>query len=65
MRIDRVKLIAEMAQQDILVKDLAKKSGVSRVTISSIRCGKSCNENTINHIALALGVDPADLIEEE
>lgn len=65
MRIDRVKLIAEMAQQDILVKDLAKKSGVSRVTISSMRSGKSCNENTINHIALALGVDPADLIKEE
>ena len=42
MRIDRVKLISEMARQEISVKDLAEKSGVSRVTVTSMRSGKSC-----------------------
>ena len=65
MRIDRVKLIAEMARQDIKVKDLARKAHVSRSTITAVRTGKACSENTINHIALGLGVDPADLIKED
>ncbi len=36
MRINRVKLIIEMAKQDILVKALAEKVGVSRVTVTAI-----------------------------
>ena len=56
MRIDRVKLIAEMARQKIKVQELAEKAGVSRVTITGMRCGKSCTMNTAKHIARALGV---------
>lgn len=33
MRVDRVKLIAEMARQNIHIKELAEKALVSRVTI--------------------------------
>lgn len=64
MRIDRVKLISEMARQRIGTKDLADKSGVSRATISSIRNGKSCLDVVGKAIANALGVDVKDLIEE-
>lgn len=65
MRINRVKLIAEMAKQDILVKDLAEKAGVSRVTVTAMRGGKSCTKNSINHVARALGIDPAELAKED
>lgn len=64
MRIDRVKLITEMARQNVKVKDLATKAGVSRMTITAIRGGKSCNQNTALHVARALGVDVAEIMEE-
>ena len=63
MRIDRVKLIAEMARQDINVQALAEKAGVSRMTITALRGGKSCTPNTIRHVARALGVSVEDLKE--
>ena len=65
MRIDRIKLIAEMARQDLTVKALAEKSSVSRITISSIRRGKSCSKLVGNAIASALNVDIADILENE
>lgn len=64
MRIDRVKLIAEMARQNMQVNTLAEKAGVSRVTVTAMRGGKSCNKNSVLHIARALGVDVAELTEE-
>lgn len=65
MRIDRVKLIAEMARQNVTSKELAEKAFVSRVTVSAMRCGKSVNENRARHVARALGVDVADLLERK
>lgn len=65
MRIDRVKLIAEMARQNVTSKELAEKAFVSRVTVSAMRCGKSVNENSARHVARALGVDVADLLERK
>ena len=56
MRIDRVKLIAEMARQEIKSQELAEKAGISRMTVSAMRCGKSCTENSAKHVARALGV---------
>lgn len=61
MRIDRVKLIAEMARKEISIDDLAARSGVSRSSITSLRGGKSCRESTIARIAEALNVRPEDL----
>lgn len=64
MRIDRVKLIAEMARQEIRVQELAEKAGVSRVTITGMRGGKSCTENSVKHVARALGVPVESLLED-
>lgn len=64
MRIDRVKLIAEMARQEIRVKELAEKAGISRMTVSAMRCGKSCAENSVKHVARALGVPVESLLED-
>ena len=63
MRIDRIKLIAEIARKDMTVKALAEKAIVSRMTVSAMRCGKSVNENTARRVAQALGVDVEDLLE--
>lgn len=43
---------------------LAEKSGVSRVTISGVRCGKSCSKDTAEKIAKALNVPVENLIED-
>mgnify|MGYP005758912127 CR=1 FL=1 len=51
MRIDRIKLISEMAIQEIKVGELSEKAGVSRVTISAMRSGKSCTKNSAIHVA--------------
>lgn len=64
MRIDRVKLIAEMARQEIKVYELAEKAGVSRPTIIAVRSGKVCTANTAKHIARALGIPVESLLED-
>ena len=63
MRIDRIKLIAEMARKDLTVKALAEKALVSRMTVSAMRCGKSVNENSARRVAQALDVEIEDLLE--
>ena len=64
MRIDRIKLITEMARQDVTSIQLAERAGVSRVTVSALRCGKTCTAETASKIARALGVDVTEIIEE-
>lgn len=64
VRIDRVKLIAEMARQDIRIQELAEKATVSRATITALRGGKSCNANSVRRVASALGVPMESLMEE-
>ena len=63
MRIDRVKLIAEMARQDMRVQDLSEKATVSRATVTALRGGKSCNANSVRRIAAALGIPIESLLE--
>lgn len=57
MRIDRVKFAAALARADLNVKQLAECSGVSRVTISSVKTGKSCSKDTAYKLAKVLGYD--------
>lgn len=64
MRIDRVKLIAEMARQDVRIQELSEKAAVSRATITALRGGKSCNETSIRRVAAALGVPVESLLED-
>lgn len=62
MRIDRVKLIAEMARRDISCNRLVELAGVSRPTLTSVRSGKSCSMETAEKLAAVLG---RDIIEKE
>jgi putative transcriptional regulator len=64
MRLDRVKLITELARRDMTVNCLAQAAGVTRVTISGIKCGKSCADSTAYKIAQALNV-PIDFLIEK
>ena len=57
MRIDRVKFAAALARADLTVKQVAELSGVSRVTVSSIKTGKSCSQATADKLARVLGRD--------
>lgn len=56
MRVDRVKLITEMARQSVSVITLAKKSRVSKSTITAMRGGKSVRDDTAKRVADALGI---------
>lgn len=63
MKIDSVKLAAELTKQRMTQKQLAEKAGVSRVTVSAIKCGKTCTDLIGNAIAKALGVPVEELLE--
>ena len=63
MRINRVKLVAELTRQDMTQKRLAELAGGSRATVNSIKCGKSCTDEIGNRIAAALGVDVTEILE--
>ena len=63
MKLDRIKLITEMARKRMTVVEMAKITGISRVTITNVRSGKSCSAAEGNAIAKAKNKDPADLIE--
>lgn len=62
MRIDRVAFAAALARADLNMKRLAEKSGVSRVTITAVKSGKSCSKNTADRLAAVLG---EEIIEKE
>ena len=62
MRINRVKMVALMAAHDMTIGKLAERSGISRITISQIKSGKSCAHSTAVAIAAALNV-PLEEIE--
>lgn len=55
MRIDRVKLAAEMARADLNVKRLSELSGLSRATVTGVKSGKSCSKDTADKLASVLG----------
>lgn len=65
MRIDRVKLVAELTRQDLTQKQLAEMAGISRTTINYIKSGKSCSEEVGNSIAKALGVPVSNIKEDD
>lgn len=65
MKIDRVKLIAIMAERNMTCTKLSKQTGIALSTISSIRSGKSCLYETATKIAKALGVDVSEIIRED
>lgn len=62
MRIDRVAFAAALARADLNVKQLTELSGLSRGTITSVKTGKSCSQETAEKLAAVLG---RDIIEEK
>ncbi len=64
MRIDRIKLVTELARRDMTQAKLAELSGVSRATINYIKGGKRCSDEVGKKIADALGVDVTEIIEQ-
>lgn len=63
MRIDRIKLITEMAKQEITINAVAEKAGLTRATVSAVKGGKSCKVETAEKLAAGLGVPLATLLE--
>lgn len=65
LRIDRIKFAVELTRADITILELSKRSGVSRMTISAVRGGKSCKRETAEKIAAGLGVSLDRLLRKE
>lgn len=63
LRINRIKLLTEMARQDMTQRRLVELSGVSRATISGIQNGRSCSSRSAVKIADALKVPLETLLE--
>ncbi len=63
--INRVSLIALMAEKKISVKRMAELSGVNYSTVSCIRSGKACSRETALKLAAGLGVPVDELLEKE
>ena len=61
--VDRVKIIAQMARLDITGEELAQKAGVGRSAVIKMRQGRAVWRTTAQHVARALGVDVAELLE--
>lgn len=64
MRIDRIKLITEMARANMKIYELAERSGLSRNTVITVKGGKSCSSDTAKKLAAGLGVPLADILEK-
>lgn len=56
-RIDRVEFAAALARADLSVNRLAELSGLSRGTITGVKSGKSCSQETADKLAAVLGRD--------
>lgn len=64
MRIDRVKFATELAKKDMTLVRLAKITGISRPTLSAVKCGRSCTDVNAAKIAKGLGVKLEELLEK-
>ncbi|MGN0708124.1 MAG: helix-turn-helix domain-containing protein [Faecalibacterium sp.] len=62
--VNRVKVISEMARQDVTCEELAQKSGVGRSAVWKMRKGQPVWRTTAHHIARALGVPLESLLED-
>lgn len=62
--VDRVKVITEMARQNMTSEELAQKAGVGRQAVWKMRKGQPVWRTTAGHVAAALGVSVDDLKED-
>lgn len=64
MRIDRMKFMLALVRAEMTTTELAEKAGISRATVSSIKRGASCSEQSAFKIADALGVKLETILEK-
>ena len=64
MKVDRKKLELAMARACMNSADLPAAAGLPRPAVQNAIVGKGIRPSTLGRIARALGVDPADIIEE-
>lgn len=64
MRINRVKMIAAMAERDISGLQLAEKTGLSRSTVTAVKGGKKCSERTADLLAAVLGPEILEVVNQ-
>lgn len=57
MRIDRERLAVAMIRLDLNGKKLGELAGLSRVTITAVKSGKSCSDETARKLVAVLGED--------
>ena len=62
--VDRVKVIAEMARQNLTGEELAQKAGVGRRAVIKMLKVQPVWRTTAGHVAAALGVSVDDLKED-
>lgn len=62
--VDRIKVISEMARQDMTGEELAQKAGVGRSAVIKMRKGQAVWCTTATHVARALGMNLEDLKED-
>lgn len=64
MRLDRVKVIARMAQLDLRIADVCESGTISRSIVNKARSGGSMNPLNAKRLAMALNVPLEELVEE-
>lgn len=64
MRIDRRKLVLAMMDADMNTKQVAERAKVARATVSSVKNGRSCSEQTAIRISEALQVPIEKILEK-
>ena len=62
--VDRIKVIAEMARQNMTGEELAQKAGVGRSAVMKMRRGQAVWRTTATHVARALCMNLEDLKED-
>lgn len=65
MKTNRKKLELAMARACMNTEDLQKAAEMPRPSLNNVISGKSARPATIGRIARALGVDVAEIIEED
>ena len=63
MKVNRISFVVALTKSGLTGKQLAERSGVARGTISAVKCGKTCSEETVSKLAAGLGVSVSELVE--
>ena len=65
MRISKEKFELLLARNDLSMRELAERSGISRQNISTIKLRGTCTPKTAARLANGLNVDVTEIMETE